>query len=60
MEQTQVKYQAQLNEALAQVGVGEVYIITLPNAEPPADEKLAKIADIMGGGSEVTLEEAAA
>ncbi|MFZ2544392.1 MAG: DNA polymerase III subunit gamma/tau [Candidatus Saccharimonadales bacterium] len=53
----EVKYQAQLNEALKQVGVDNLYIITLPNTEPPADERLAKITEIMGGGHEVTLDE---
>lgn len=56
----EVKYQTQLHEALAHVGFDEVYIITIPTAEPPADEKLAKIADMMGGGFEVSLDEATA
>ena len=56
----EVKYQTQLNQALAHVGFDELYIITIPTAEPPADERLAKIADMMGGGQEVTLDETAA
>ncbi len=52
----EVKYQTQLNQALAHVGFDELYIITLPTTAPPADERLAKIADMMGGGQEVTLD----
>lgn len=54
----EVKYQTQLNEALAHVGVEGLYVMTLPNAEPPADENLAKIAEMMGGGHEVQLDTA--
>lgn len=53
----EVKYQTQLHEALAQVGFQDIYIITLPTTAPPADEKLAKVAEMMGGGQEVTLDE---
>lgn len=53
----EVKYQTQLHEALAQVGFENIYIITIPTAAPPADEKLAKVAEMMGGGQEVTLDE---
>lgn len=53
----EVKYQTQLHEALEQVGFQDVYIITLPTAAPPADEQLAKVAEMMGGGQEVTLDE---
>lgn len=54
----EVKYQTQLNQALAHVGVEGVYILTLPNVEPPADENLARIAEMMGGGHEIVLNEA--
>jgi DNA polymerase III subunit gamma/tau len=54
----EVRYQSQLNEALAHIGVGELYIITVPTAQPPADEKLAQIAAMMGGGHEINLDEA--
>lgn len=51
------KYQTQLHKSLNAIGVSGVTINILPTSKPPQDEKLAKIADIMGGGQEVTLEE---
>lgn len=53
----QAKYLSQLQDTLAQCGQPEMEIITLPTAKPPSDEKLAKVAAIMGGGQEVNLEE---
>ena len=53
----QVKYLTQLQDALDQCGSSGVEIETLPTAKPPSDEKLAKVAAIMGGGQEVKLED---
>lgn len=53
----QAKYVQQLQEALAEVGADGLTIVTLPDAKPPADEKLASIAAMMGGGQEVVLDE---
>jgi len=53
----QAKYLTQLHEALASCGQTGLTIVTLPASKPPTDEKLAKIADMMGGGKEVSLEE---
>lgn len=51
------KYLTKLHEALAAQGIEGLLINTLATAEPPADEKLAAIAAMMGGGQEVTLDE---
>ncbi len=51
------KYLTKLQEALATQGVEGLLIVTVPTAEPPADEKLAAIAAMMGGGQEIALEE---
>lgn len=51
------KYLAQLNEALAKVGITDIIVVTLPTSKPPADEKLARVAEMMGGGHEVELDE---
>ncbi len=50
------KYLVKLHEALATQGIHELTIITIPTAQPPADEKLAAIAAMMGGGQEVALD----
>lgn len=50
------KYLAKLQEALTAQGANGLLIVTVPTAEPPADEKLAAIAAMMGGGQEVALE----
>lgn len=55
----QTKYLTQLQDALAQCGQSGIEIITLSAAKPPSDEKLAKVAAMMGGGQEVKLEEEA-
>ncbi len=52
-----VKYIATLQEALAKQGADGLLIVTVPTAKPPADEKLAAIAAMMGGGQEVVLDE---
>jgi len=51
------KYLAQLHEALAECGQHNLTVVALPTSKPPADKKLAKIAAMMGGGQEVSLEE---
>ncbi len=51
------KYLTKLHEALATQGAKGLQIITIPTTAPPADEKLAEIAAMMGGGQEVSLEE---
>lgn len=53
----EAKYQAQLYEALASGGYGGENLITVPEQKPLADENLAKVAAVMGGGHEVTLED---
>lgn len=53
----EAKYHAQLNESLTAIGVDDVTINILPTPRPPKDEKIAKVADIMGGGHEVHLDE---
>lgn len=52
-----VKYLTKLQEALAAQGADGLLIVTIPTAQPPADEKLAAIAAMMGGGQEVALDE---
>jgi len=54
----EAKYLTQLHEALASSGYDGLTIATLPTAKPPADEQLANIAAMMGGGEEVSLDEA--
>lgn len=51
------KYLTMLHEALEQIGARDVTIVTLPVTKPPVDEKLAKVAEMMGGGQEVNLDE---
>jgi len=51
------KYLTKLHEALAAQGAKGLQIVTIPTTAPPADEKLAEIAAMMGGGQEVSLEE---
>lgn len=52
-----VKYLTKLQEVLATQGADGLLIVTIPTAAPPADEKLAAIAAMMGGGQEVALDE---
>lgn len=54
----EAKYLTQLHESLAASGYEGLTIVTLAEAKPPADEQLASIAAMMGGGQEVSLEEA--
>lgn len=53
----EAKYLTQLHNALFAIGVKDVTIVTLPHSQPPIDEQLAKVAAMMGGGQEVTLDE---
>ena len=53
----QAKYQSQLFEALETIGLSDIAVDVIPTTEPPADEQLAKIAAMMGGGLEVPFEE---
>lgn len=50
------KYLTTLHEVLARAGADNLLIVTVPTAKPPADEQLAKIAAMMGGGHEVAVE----
>lgn len=50
------KYLVKIHEALAAQGAQGLLIETIPTAKPPADEKLAAIAAMMGGGQEVEVE----
>ncbi len=52
-----VKYLTKLQELLAVQGADGLMIVTIPTDQPPADEKLAAIAAMMGGGQEVAFEE---
>lgn len=55
MKLDEPKYQGYLYESLEKLGIAGVEVATLPTSKPPSDEKLAKVADIMGGGREVSL-----
>lgn len=55
MKLDEPKYQGYLFESLEKLGIRGVEVVTLPTTKPPSDEKLAKVADIMGGGREVSL-----
>lgn len=49
------KYRPLLSESLAVIGFSDVTIDTIPTASPLKDEQAAKVAAIMGGGEEVTI-----
>lgn len=53
----ETKYRTQLGAALDHIGQGGLAIETIGTTKPPADEKLARIAEIMGGGEEIALDE---
>ncbi len=53
------KYAAHLYDSLAAVGAGTLTVNTIPTRAPIKDSQAAAIADIMGGGIEVSLEAAA-
>jgi DNA polymerase-3 subunit gamma/tau len=53
----QAKYQSQLFETLDTVGLSDIVVNVIPTTQPPADEQLAKVAAMMGGGHEVPLTE---
>jgi len=50
------KYRALLNESLATVGFAPLEIVTKGTAAPLKDSQAAKVAAIMGGGEEVSVE----
>lgn len=47
---------AKIHAALDSIGAGTMNIKLSPQAPPPSDSRLAAIADIMGGGKEVTID----
>lgn len=51
------RYRSILSSTLSSLGQPDLEIITHATAKPPSDEKLAKVAAMMGGGEEVTLDE---
>jgi DNA polymerase-3 subunit gamma/tau len=53
----QAKYLEQLHEALESAGYTNLTINTLAESKPLEDEQLRKVAAMMGGGKEVSLEE---
>lgn len=52
------KFRALLNSSLEETGMGPYEIATLPTSLPPKDSQAAKVAAIMGGGEEVSVEDA--
>mgnify|MGYP004417309380 CR=1 FL=1 len=51
-----IKYRPLLSDSLLAVGAGEPTIEILPIALPPKDSKAAAVAELMGGGQEVTID----
>ena len=51
------KYSVNLQKSLAEIGVGELTIQTIPTPPPPKDSTAASVAAIMGGGEEVSVGE---
>lgn len=54
---TDSKYLQTIHKALQQLGTEQVNVTISAEAKPPSDPKLAAIATLMGGGTEITLEE---
>ena len=54
---TDSKYLQTIHKALQQLGAEQVNVTISAEAKPPSDPKLAAIATLMGGGTEITLEE---
>lgn len=52
------KYRALLSSSLEETGMGELDIETLPTSAPLKDGNAARVAAIMGGGEEVSVEDA--
>lgn len=52
-----VKYRPLLAKSLAEIGFAELQIQTIPTTIPPKDSQTASVAAIMGGGTEVSLED---
>lgn len=53
------KYSPLLNKCLQDIGICELNIHTIPTTSPLKNSQAAAIADIMGGGEEVSLEPSA-
>ena len=51
------KYRVLINSSLEDMGFGSLEITTTPTAAPLKDSQAAKVAAIMGGGEEVSVEE---
>lgn len=51
------KYLQTIHKALQQLGAEQVNVTISAETKPPSDPKLAAIATLMGGGTEITLEE---
>lgn len=51
------RYRLVLTDALAGMGQPNVQIVTHQTTKLPSDEKLARVAEMMGGGVEVSLDE---
>ena len=51
------RYRLVLTDALSKMGQPNVEIITHQTTKLPSDEKLARVAEMMGGGVEVSLDE---
>lgn len=53
------KYSAHLYECLQKLSLGKLTIHTIPTGPPHSSSQVAAIADIMGGGEEVTVSDSA-
>ena len=51
------RYRSVISDALSNQDQSNVQIIVHPTTKPPTDEKLARVAEMMGGGTEVILDE---
>ncbi len=51
------RYRSILSSTLSNLGQPDLQIVTHATVKPPSDEKLAKVAAMMGGGEEITLDE---
>lgn len=51
------KYSVNLAKSLAEIGVGDIAVTTIPTSPPPKDSTAASVAAIMGGGEEVSVGE---
>ena len=51
------RYRSVISDALSSQDQSDVQIVVYSTTKPPADKNLARVAEIMGGGTEVTLDE---